>query len=717
MNFIGTSVKAMANVSAELKLQSETGVSHSKDASHQIMTPLASLDCGAPAPLSFLPRRAGMVHFRSMVKLCLYNLTAGLLAIFALLAATALHAAVKAEKDSTDPGIIVMQNDLLRIEINLQCGAHVTSYRYKGFAEGDKDPEIVFDWKTENGGLLKDLWYMQGWPGEFDKRLYEAEIVKAGPDEAVVKTWTMSTGVFGNKTKEDLAGIKLVKTFRLKDGSRILNVAYEFTNQAEKGRRPAFWSQHAFDFDGKRKNSVYWRSTRFGIDWISEEKRSSEYGYWYVAQVNAGWNGTTNRQLKRGLMFLMDYNDLMQVYDNSAANTTEWMYDDVAIPAGKTWKTDVSIIPTEGFVGYTYGSPDLIGFVEAKEVPGGLRVEHTVAAAAGELKDAVITTEVVAARAGWQVKGDDIKVATLGMNPLTQTVVVPGIGPMPCVVKVTVSGTGTDGKQIKAQYADYFGGKAGRNQDLVTLDPIFPFPVPEKQKQYLKPDKIALQHLSPPKILFVRGLWAEYHGLDEALKLIGDVTVVDAWMKKSALGETLGNFPASYEDLLSYDVIILANVSGPMLAGVGQEMLADYVKAGGGLLMMGGDRTYGQTSFSNPNFENLVPLTSGMGDYGKLKTASGLAVKSGAPVGAGVAFKGDEIVLYAHTVKPKEGSVVAAALTDGTPVLILSGDDKARVAAVTLLPFGEAPAGKVLYGESPAWQKLMAETVKWLMKR
>ena len=36
-------------------------------------------------------------------------------------------------------------------------------------------------------------------------------------------------------------------------------------------------------------------------------------------------------------MCLMDYNDLLALYDCCAAVTTEWMYDKVAIPAGKTW--------------------------------------------------------------------------------------------------------------------------------------------------------------------------------------------------------------------------------------------------------------------------------------------------------------------------------------------------------------------------------------------
>lgn len=623
----------------------------------------------------------------------------------------AARAAVSVTQDPAAPGLIVLQNELLRLEINLARGAHVTSCRYKGF----EDAEIVFDWKTENGGLFKDLWYTQGWPGEFDQRRYDAEIVSAGPDEAVVRTWTLSTGVFGNKKLDDLAGIRLEKTFRLKAGDRALRVSYAFTNQGDKGRRPAFWSQHAFDFDGTRRNSVYWRPTRFGIDWISEDKRSSEYGYWYVAQVNAGWNGTTNRRLRRGLMFLMDYNDLMQVYDNTAANTTEWMYDDVAIPAGKTWKTEIRLVPTEGFAGYTYGGPAVIGHLEAREVPGGLRVEHTVAATSGTLTDLVVGTEVVAARGGWQVRGEDIRAATLGTPPLQQAVVVPGIGPMPCVVKVTVTATGPDGQPVAVSYADYVGGKAGRNQDLVTLDPIFPFPVPAKQKQYLKPDHIALQRTTPPRILFVRGLWAEFQGIDAALEQLGEVTVADAWMKKSALGETLGGFPASYEELLSYDVIILGNVSGAMLADVGQEMLADFLKAGGGILLLSGDRTYGQGPFTNPNLAALLPFTSAPNDYGRLSAPRGLRAGAAHPVAQSVSFPPNEVVLYAHALKPAAAAKVPVTLADGAPALIVSPDGAPRVVAVAVLPFGTAPAGQTLYYAGQGWPALMAGTLKWLL--
>lgn len=633
---------------------------------------------------------------RLLLALCLLNLVA--------------QANVAARRDPANPNLITLENPLLTIVVDLANGAHVVSARYAGFSHED----IVRDVQADNGGLFKDLWNTQGWPGEFDRRLFEAEIVSAGPDEAIVRTWTVSTGFFKNQEKEDLKDFLLVKTYSLRRDERVLTVRLDLTNQSARGKRPAYWSQHALDFDGTRKHNVYWRPTRHAVDWIDDAKRSSEYGYWYVAKTIAGWNGVTNRGLRRGVMFLMDYNDLLQVYDNTAATTVEWMYDDVAVPPGKTWTTVIKMVPTEGFATYTHGCEQVVAAFEAIETPAGLRIDHTLTATAAPLRDVTVTTSVKGARAPWTATGEPFVIPSLGLAPATGSVTLGGLGPMPCVVEVALAGTDAAGQPFTLTYADYVGGKAGRNLDLATLEPLHAFPAPEKQKQYLKPDVIALQRSTPPRILFIRGLWAEYHGIDEAIARLGGVTVVDGWMKKSALGETLGGFPAAYEDLLSFDVIILGNVSGPMLSSVGQEMLADFLKAGGGVLFLSGDRTYGQTTFGNPSLAALLPFTSSPGDYGRLATPQPLLAAAAHPVRQGVAFAAADVVLYAHRLQPAANAIVPVTLADSAPALILSGEGAPRVAAIAALPFGKAPDGQRLYFQGEAWQTLMAQLLQWL---
>jgi len=639
---------------------------------------------------------------RHLLLLCL--LIAGLLPTFAQVSAT---------RDAANPSLVTLKNPLLTCTIDLANGAHIISYRYTGF----NNEEIVRDVKADNGGLFKDLWTIQGWPGEFDHRQYDAEIVTTDPDKVVVRTWTMSNGKSGTLVKNDIKDFLLEKAFILRKDERLLTVRYGFTNKGEKGKRPAYWSQHAFDFDGLRKNNVYWRPTESGVDWIDDVHRISANGHWFATNATAGWNGTTNSSLKRGVMFLMDYNDLQQLYDNTAATTTEWMYDDVAVPAGKTWTTTIRMIPAEGFSAFSYGDAALLAAIEAQATPAGLHVDHTLAAATAPLTNVTVHTRVVGIRTAWTVDAAPFTIEKLGLAPLLKTLNVTGIGALPCAVEVSLTGTDAAGMPVTINYADYYGGSAGRNTDLVTLEPLRRFPGAEKKRQYLKPDIIKLQHPKPTKILFIRGLWAEYQGVDEALKQLGDITVSDGWMKKSALGETLGGFPAAYEDLLSYDAIILGNVSGPMLSDVGQEMLADFLKAGGGVLMLAGDRTYGQTTFSNRHFSDLLPYSSAPNDYGKLAVPSVLLAGKPHPVTKGVKFDKNDLVLYSHTLKAKADAVTPVTLASGTPALILTGEAGPRVAVVAALPFGKAPDGKIKYYQGTAWQQVMAQTLGWLLKR
>lgn len=636
------------------------------------------------------------------------NLTSLILLFLGILSA---NAAVTVTRDAAAPNRIALRNERLSLIIDLAHGAKVASLQYAGF----DGKELLYDATVDNGGLFKDLWTTQGWPGEFDKRLYEAEIVTAGPEEAVVRTWTTSTGVFKNQEKPEIKDFLLEKTYVLRTGERVLTVRYAFTNQGEKGKRPAFWSQHALDLDGQRQHNIYWRPTTHGVDWIDKEHQTSANGRWYATPTVAGWNGVTNRRLRRGVMFLMDYNNLQQLYDNTAANTVEWMCDDVAVPAGKTWTTTVHMIPAEGFATFTHGDAVLLGAVETVETPAGLRLEHTLAASTLPLSNVTVQTRVKGVRATWTVEAAPFTAATLGFAPLKQSVDVGGLGPLPCVVEVTVTGMDHTGKAVTVAYADYYGGGAGRNADLVTLEPMVAFAAPEKKKQYLKPDVIKLQRPTQAKILFVRGLWADYQGVEEAVNQLGNVTVVNGWVKRTPFGATLGNFPASYEDLLSYDAIILGNVSAAMLSDVGQEMLADFLKAGGGILFLSGDRTYGQTTFGNANFAPLLPFTTTPNDYGRLATPQALKAGAKHDVLKGVAFGKDDVVLYSHRLQAMAGAVVVATLDDGTPALILSGGTAPRVAVAAPLPFGTAPAGQTFYFQSAPWQTLIANTLQWLL--
>ena len=62
---------------------------------------------------------------------------------------------------------------------------------------------------------------------------------------------------------------------------------------------------------------------------------------------------------------------------------------------------------------------------------------------------------------------------------------------------------------------------------------------------------------------------------------------------------------------MSYDLIVLGNVPAAPMDLVGQEMLKDYLQAGGNLLMLGGDQSYGQAGFVNQGLIDQLPVELG----------------------------------------------------------------------------------------------------------
>jgi len=593
---------------------------------------------------------------------------------------------------------IVMQNESLRIAIDPKVGGRIVEYVFKPFGEEN----LCFP-AENNGGMLMDMFWQHGWPGELLKNPYEYEIVKAGPDEAVVRVWRVSTGEAKGKMIQDVAGIRVQRTIRLRRGERALRCNVSLINTQDVGKLVGYWIQNNFYLLGDRKNNQWYRPTRHGVDLISTEKPSSHYWY-FVEGPTAGWVGVANRELNGGLMLLMDYNDLWKHYNNMAAVTTEWFYDRVAIPPSKAWQTDVTIIPTPGLSGYAFGSEHLIAQMDLEKTAGGMKVSHRLTAGSTGLKDVTITTHAHGARQPWETSKITKQIKVVDSSVQAIDVDLAGVESDPVIVQVEVIGTTPQGESITLRYGDYFGGAAGKNIDLITLGPLYAFERPAKQKVFLKPDKIIKTVNDHLRVLFVRGLWHEYSGVDEALAKVPEVEVINSWYTESGTGSSLLNFPPGYETLMGYDVVVLANIDGGALGGVGQEMLVDFVNAGGGLLIIGGDRTYGQARFDNKKFVNMLPVQlQGPSDWRRRPSESGILSDGD------ISFD-STAVLYQHLLNPVADARVTLRAGDA-PLIITRREGKGTVIASLALPFGEPAPPSVGYWESPMWHELIRRLI------
>ena len=68
--------------------------------------------------------------------------------------------------------------------------------------------------------------------------------------------------------------------------------------------------------------------------------------------------------------------------------------------------------------------------------------------------------------------------------------------------------------------------------------------------------------------------------------------------------------PASLGELLTYDAVILDNVPGLGMSLTKMEAIEKYVRdGGGGLIMLGGDRSFGQGGYYRTPVERALPVT------------------------------------------------------------------------------------------------------------
>jgi uncharacterized membrane protein len=262
-------------------------------------------------------------------------------------------------------------------------------------------------------------------------------------------------------------------------------------------------------------------------------------------------------------------------------------------------------------------------------------------------------------------------------------------------------------------FATKGGALAGAKGDAYFLKP------PRKAKQFDKPDfsKVARPSKDHFKCLVIFGLYTDLLNLDDALagwksKDGGPVEFTWANCPPNAV-ET---FPGSYDELFSYNVVVLSDVNFKALGEIGFEMLCDYVEQGGNLVVTGGPYALGNGEFEGLRFLELLPaMLSGPFDLkwaGKGQSWPLQSALEKNPLLDGVSFEQNPKVFWHHFVTPKkEAEVVLKA--DGQPCLIQGRYGKGKVVLATLSPTGKEGAGEVAWWSWNGWPVLLKNMFTW----
>jgi uncharacterized membrane protein len=177
----------------------------------------------------------------------------------------------------------------------------------------------------------------------------------------------------------------------------------------------------------------------------------------------------------------------------------------------------------------------------------------------------------------------------------------------------------------------------------------------------------------PLRLLLVRGPQAPWFRLEEAAARLPapeirrcnfDVTVMSGDYRIS------GVFPATREELFQFDVVALLDVDALALGAPRRQMLADFVRAGGGLLVCGGPYAYGKGRYAGTELEAVLPVQSA-GPWDWLAAPARISRARAHELVGDVPWKPAPFVFWFHTAKANRDATVV--LKAGKHPLLVAG--------------------------------------------
>ena len=619
-----------------------------------------------------------------------------------LLGALYLPACADVSLRQTD-GHYILENEFVRLAVDPAKGGVIDDY----FVKATKTQMV-------SGSLfmLGDHFWQQTWPGEFLNQPYDAKIIEQSPDVATLEVARTSEGYNGNATQ---SGLRVVRRMTLRAGSPVLSVEVELQNTAKVGRTAGYWTQSlAYAGGDKAEKQLYFRPSLRAVSEASYKSvegvaKIDPYGDadGFVRDPQNGWMAALGADSKTGLAFAMRYDELLYIYNSFPTFTSEWQYKNVAIPAGKSWQTSFEIYPLGGWNRVDYASKNLVAAAAPRDENGQLTVPLQVATSGGSLENVEIEGTVTLARTG-KISAPLAaqKVARLDTTPQTLTFRAPHDPSEPVQLNFTIRAQ-IAGKPIEEKFSLWFGAQYGKNWQI-DGSPLRVLPAPERHVTFLKPDVIEKFHNATPRVLQVRGMFASEYLPDGAFAPMKAQITPSYYKSASYFPASLSDFPASYEELMAWDVIALINVDAGAVGDAGQEMLKDFVNHGGTLVYGGDIWAFGRGNLGQGQIAELLPVT-----FPAVVSGAPRFLKAQAVSVAGSPLAPNAVMMYAAAgpLTLKKGARVLAS-AGGEPVLVEWKVGQGRVIALTGSALGEAPKGKTLFTRTPQWAALLSRVLQ-----
>ncbi len=239
----------------------------------------------------------------------------------------------------------------------------------------------------------------------------------------------------------------------------------------------------------------------------------------------------------------------------------------------------------------------------------------------------------------------------------------------------------------------------------------------DEEKKMPKPAGLAITRNGVLDLHHARGAFSWLNPMESVAALLDGGTCRPSWVDfvgfKEGPAGCMDEFPNSYEALMGYDVLVLDDVHARHLGAKNRVMIAEFVRQGGGLLVIGGYFNLSLGGDHNSYIEEVMPVT--IAGYKQIvRDDKGLARKAEKPAFFDKVDWSGPLQAFTVDVSPLKPGAEVLATAGGKPAIVSGTYGKGRVVVVMMNPHGDYPPTAKPYWLSSQWPRILAACVRWL---
>lgn len=219
----------------------------------------------------------------------------------------------------------------------------------------------------------------------------------------------------------------------------------------------------------------------------------------------------------------------------------------------------------------------------------------------------------------------------------------------------------------------------------------------------------------PLSVLLVAGLMYDYWGIESAVRLTGlRAELACVWVSKGR-SQRFQEFPGTPEDLFRFDLICLCNVDVTCLTLRRKRMIVEYVRRGGGLVVLGGHQSLDRGGMGGSLLDDVLPVACPRQTVQPLvhfPTGAPLLKSDDHPVTRSLDGSAGPRCFWMHDVPARPGAATLLHVA-GKPAVVVGRFGRGRVACVLLTCMGDPAPGKMPFWQWAGWVVLLRDLCRW----